>query len=86
MILRIESLDWIPYIIRIPLQCKESIKDFEYYGDYDPYFLDNYYSEQEYWFDGDEKMDLESTSYFEIEILGQALERLNIPRYNLKRE
>ena len=52
--IRIESLDWIPYIIRMPLQCNESIENFEYYEDYDPYCLDNYYSDQEYWFDGDE--------------------------------
>ena len=34
--IRIESLDWIPYIFRTPLQCNESIEDFEYYEDYDP--------------------------------------------------
>ena len=52
--IRIESLDWIPYIFRIPLQCNETIEDFEYYEDYDPYCLDKYYSYQEYWFEGDD--------------------------------
>ena len=50
-IIRIESLDWIP------LYCNEIIDDFENFDnldDYEQYPLDNYYSDQEYWFEGDD--------------------------------
>ena len=53
-IIRIESLDWIPYIFRIPLYCNEIIDDFDNFEDYEQYPLDNYYSDQEYWFEGDD--------------------------------
>ena len=47
-IIRIESLDWIPYIFRIPLYCNEIIDDCDNFKDYEQYPLDNYYSDQEY--------------------------------------
>ena len=53
-IIRIESLDWIPYIFRIPLYCNEIIDDSDNFEDYEQYPLDNYYSDQEYWFEGDD--------------------------------
>ena len=53
-IIRIESLDWIPYIFRIPLYCNEIIDDFDNFEDYEQYPLDNYYLDQEYWFEGDD--------------------------------
>ena len=53
-IIRIESLDWIPYIFRIPLYCNEIIDDCDIFEDYEQYPLDNYYSDQEYWFEGDD--------------------------------
>ena len=55
--IRIESLDWIPYIFRVPLYCNEIIDDFDNFDnfeDYEQYPLDNYYSDQEYWFEGDD--------------------------------
>ena len=53
-IIRIESFDWIPYIFRIPLYYNEIINDFDNFEDYERYPLDNYYSDQEYWFEGDD--------------------------------
>ena len=53
-IIRIESLDWIPYIFRIPLYCNEIIDDFDNFEDYEQYPLDNYYLDQEYWFEADD--------------------------------
>ena len=53
-IIRIESLDWIPYTFRIPLYYNEVIDDFDNFEDYEQWPLDNYYSNQEYWFEGDD--------------------------------
>ena len=56
-----ENIDWIPNIIY--LFCDEIIDDYDYLENYEPdqYLedceplkMDNYYSDQEYWFDGDE--------------------------------
>ena len=46
-IIRIESLDWIPYIFRIPLYCNKIIDDFDNFEDYEQYPLDNYCKTQE---------------------------------------
>ena len=48
--IRLENLDLIPYIFRMPLYSNEIIDDFDNFEDYEQYPLDNYY---EYWFDGD---------------------------------
>ena len=56
-IIRIECLYWIPYIFRIPLYCNKIIDDFENFDNldgYEQYPLDNYYSDHEYWFEGDD--------------------------------
>ena len=45
-IIRIESLDWIPYIFRIPLHCNKLIDYCDNFEDYEQYPLDNYYSDQ----------------------------------------
>ena len=56
-----ENIDWIPNIIY--LFCGEIIDDYDYLEDCEPYQyledceplnMDSYYSDQEYWFDGDE--------------------------------
>ena len=57
--IRLEVIDWMPssFISRISLQCNESLEDFMDFEDYDSYpflSLDNYYSYQEHWFDGDD--------------------------------
>ena len=52
--IRLENLGWIPYIFRISLYCNEIIDDFDNFEDYNQYPLDNYYSDQEYWFEGDD--------------------------------
>ena len=53
-----ENIDWIPNIIY--LYCDEIIDDYDYFEncdyleDCEPLNMDNDYSDQEYWFDGDE--------------------------------
>ena len=53
-----ENIDWTPNIIY--LYCNEIIEEFDYLEDcfennnYGPMDIDNYYSDQEYWFEGDD--------------------------------
>ena len=55
----LEAIDWMSgsCISRISSQCNESLEDFMDFEDYDSYSflsLDNYYSNQKHWFDGDD--------------------------------
>ena len=53
-----ENIDWTPNIIY--LYCNEIIEEFDYLEDcfennnHGPMDIDNYYSDQEYWFEGDD--------------------------------
>ena len=53
-----ENLDWAPNIVY--LYCTEILEEIDYPEDcseennYEPMDIDNYYSDQEYWFEGDD--------------------------------
>ena len=53
-----ENIDWTPNIIY--LYCNEIIEECDYLEDcfenydWEPMDMDNYYSDQEYWFEGDD--------------------------------
>ena len=53
-----ENVDWTPKIIY--LHCTEMLEEIDYQEDcseeydYEPMDIENYYSDQEYWFEGDD--------------------------------